>query len=78
MFWEYCKSDNQSDLKPGMIIAVPSNNQGSMGARYGHVGIYIGNNEVMSNVGQIRTESLDDFKSWNETNGYKCKWGWAM
>ncbi len=77
-YWNYCTSDNIADLKPGMVIAVPSNSSGYMGETYGHVGIYIGDGNVISSVGYIRTESLDSFRSWNETNGFKCKWGWAI
>ncbi len=38
----------------------------------GHVGIYIGNGQVASNVGGIRIESLD---SWISSFGWKG-WGW--
>ena len=44
----------------------------SCGRNAGHVGIYIGNNKVASNVGGIRIESLD---SWNRTFGYGG-WSW--
>ena len=72
----YCHSSNKSDLKPGMIICVPSNNQGDDGRTYGHVGIYVGNNKVMDNTTYIRTIDLDDWI--NENNIYYTpKWGWA-
>lgn len=42
------------------------------GREAGHVGIYIGNGQVASNVGGIQIESLD---SWTSTYGWKG-WGW--
>ncbi len=42
------------------------------GHEAGHVGIYIGDGKVASNVGGIRIESLD---SWTGTFGWKG-WGW--
>ena len=44
----------------------------SCGRDAGHVGIYIGNGQVASNVGGIRIESLD---SWIASFGWKG-WGW--
>lgn len=38
-----------------MVIAVPSHTHIRMGSIYGHACLYIGNNQVMDNVGQIRT-----------------------
>lgn len=76
-YWNYCHSDNLADLQPGMVIAVPSNDKG-LGEIYGHVGIYIGDGKVASCIGYVYIESLDSFRSWNETNRYTCKWGWAI
>ena len=42
------------------------------GHEAGHVGIYVGNGQVASNVGGIQIESLD---SWISTYGWKG-WGW--
>lgn len=42
------------------------------GHEAGHVGIYIGNGQVASNIGGIKIESLD---SWISTYGWKG-WGW--
>lgn len=33
---------------------------------FGHVGIYIGNGQVIDNVGSIQTQSLDDWIAWQE------------
>lgn len=42
------------------------------GREAGHVGIYIGNGQVASNVGGIKIESLE---AWTSTYGWKG-WGW--
>ena len=59
-----------------MIIADASHpGTGSPGLTYGHVGIYIGNNQVMSNEGPITTKSLDQFIGFYG-KGTGCYWGW--
>lgn len=68
---------NRAKLKPAMVIAVPSSSSGtSAGATYGHVGIYIGNNQVMHNIGPIATCTVDE---WIATYGQYTDvgWGWA-
>ena len=59
MYWSYCKYSDRSQLKVGMIVAVPSHPHTSAGKIYGHVGIYIGDGKIMHNVGSIETDSLD-------------------
>lgn len=55
----YCTSTNVRDLKVGMIIADVSHpGTGEAGRLYGHVGIYIGDNKVISNEGAITIKSL--------------------
>ena len=72
----WCHSSNRNDLKVGMIIADVSHpGTGSAGLTYGHVGIYIGNNKVMSNEGPITVKSLDAFIRFYGA-GTGCKWGW--
>lgn len=72
----WCHSSNRSELKVGMIIADVSHpGTGSAGLTYGHVGIYIGNNRVMSNEGPITVKSLDSFIRFYGA-GTGCKWGW--
>lgn len=58
MFYKYCDDSNLANLKPGMVIAVPTHDKSYMGGLYGHVAIYIGNGKVMDNVGRIRTSDL--------------------
>ena len=76
MFNAWCHSSSRNELKVGMIIADSSHSgTGTPGLLYGHVGIYIGNNKVMSNEGAITVKSLDRFISFYGT-GSGCKWGW--
>ena len=74
-YWDYCKSTDYSQLKVGMVIAVPSHTHTYMGSIYGHVCLYIGNNQVMDNVGQIRTLDMAYWLDYYSTS-YKPKWGW--
>lgn len=72
----WCHSSNRSELKVGMIIADVSHpGTGAPGLTYGHVGICIGNNRVMSNEGPITVKSLDTFIRFYGA-GTGCKWGW--
>lgn len=72
----WCHSSNRNELKVGMIIADTSHpGTGNAGLTYGHVGIYIGNNKVMSNEGAITVKSLDAFIRFYGA-GTGCKWGW--
>ena len=74
-YWDYCKYTDYSHLKVGMVIAVPSHTHTRMGSIYGHVCLYIGNNQVMDNVGRIRTLDMAYWLNYYSTS-YKPKWGW--
>ena len=74
-YWDYGKYTDYSQLKVGMVIAVPSHTHNYMGSIYGHVCLYIGNNQVMDNVGQIRTLDMAYWLDYYSTS-YKPKWGW--
>ncbi len=74
-YWDYCKYTDYSHLKVGMVIAVPSHTHTHMGSIYGHVCLYIGNNQVMDNVGRIRTLDMAYWLDYYSTS-YKPKWGW--
>lgn len=76
-YYRYCKSSNRADLKPGMIIAVPSHPWTASGKIYGHVGIYIGNGQVRDNIGYIQTSNLDNWISYYSAGGSVVRWGWA-
>ena len=74
-YWDYCNYTDYSQLKVGMVIAVPSHTHTYMGGIYGHVCLYIGNNQVMDNVGRIRTLDIAYWLDYYSTS-YKPKWGW--
>ena len=74
-YWDFCKYTDYSQLKIGMVIAVPSHMHTYMGRIYGHVCLYIGNNQVMDNVGRIRTLDMGYWLDYYSTT-YKPKWGW--
>lgn len=42
MFYAYCGLDNLSELRVGMIIAVPSHTHTYAGSSWGHICIYVG------------------------------------
>lgn len=71
----WCTSSDRSQLKVGMIVAVDSHPHTSAGRVYGHVGIYIGDGKVISNVGPIRTDDLDWFIDYYGAS-HPVKWGW--
>lgn len=70
-FKAYCKYDT-SKLQVGMILACDD----SPTSTYGHVGIYIGNNQVRENVasGVVNTK-LSNWISYNsKKSAVKCGW----
>ena len=76
MYAAYCTSSDKSNLKVGMIIAVPSHPHTSAGRIYGHVGIYVGNNTVRDNIGYIRDINVDSWISYYGATSTP-RWGWA-
>ena len=78
LYERYCIYQNKSQLKPGMIIAVGHHDNTYMGSIYGHIGIYIGDNKLMHNVGSIATTGVDDWINRWETRhtSSPAKWGW--
>lgn len=74
MFYAYCRLDDLSELRVGMIIAVPSHTHTYAGSIWGHICIYVGNSTVMDNIGRIRTMPLDEWFSYY-TAIYSPKWG---
>lgn len=77
MFWNWCHSRDLSQLKVGMIVAVPTHTHNSAGARWGHIAIYIGNGMVMENIGYIRTTSLAWWLNYYHTTAVP-QWGWVL
>lgn len=91
MYFNYCVSNDRSQLKVGMIIASGPHaghtgkyRNGSGGTTgYGHVGIYVGDNKVMhSTGGSVHTDSLDDWINSYTVKDVTCgqtmtvKWGY--
>ena len=64
MYSNFCTSSKKSNLQVGMIIAVSSHSHTWAGRIYGHVGIYVGDNTVMDNVGYIRSINVDEWISY--------------
>lgn len=78
-YYQWAKSSKKSDLKVGMVVAVPVHTGSTAGAKYGHIGIYIGDGMIMDNVGYVRTETLDEWISYygSHSNGNPVRWGYA-
>lgn len=77
MYYAWCHSSNKSDLKPGMVIAVPSHAGTRAGRIYGHIGIYVGNGQVRENIGYVATTPLDRWISYYSSITTP-RWGWCM
>lgn len=77
MYYAYCNSSDRSQLKVGMMVAVPHSPFGSAGMTYGHIGIYVGDGKVMHSTGVIQTTDLD---TWISTYAYNCqaRWGYPF
>ncbi len=76
MYNRWCTSSNKDDLRVGMMVAVPTYSKNSMGRIYGHIGIYVGNNTVMENVGNIASTNLDQWIAYYGDT-VSPRWGWA-
>ncbi|AEB06333.1 hypothetical protein Corgl_0206 [Coriobacterium glomerans PW2] len=76
MYSRWCTSSNKDSLKVGMIVAVSTYTKTTAGRTYGHVGIYVGNNQIMESIGYIH---LNDLNSWIAYYGDTVtpRWGWA-
>lgn len=77
MFWNWCHSRDISQLKVGMIVAVPTHTHTNAGAHWGHIAIYVGNGMVMDNIGYIRTTSLAWWLNYYHTTATP-QWGWVL
>ena len=62
MYYSWCTTST-SNIQPGMIIAVNSSPTSNAGRIYGHIGIYVGNNTVMHNIGYVASYSLSQWVS---------------
>ncbi|WP_420920982.1 CHAP domain-containing protein [Lactobacillus iners] len=62
MYRNYTFTSDRSKLQVRMLVAVESSSSGSTaGLTYGYVGIYIGDDKVMNNIGRIRLTTLDNW-----------------
>lgn len=77
MYNAWTTTSDRGAIKPGMIIATPTHPHTLAGRIYGHIGIYVGNNTVMDNIGYIRSSSLDSWISYYSASVYP-RWGWLM
>lgn len=80
MYDRYCTSKDRSELKVGMMVAVRTHSLTSAGSVYGHIGIYVGDGQVMDNVGRIGTTPLDKWIGTYEpaaTSGDGVRWGFG-
>lgn len=76
MYNRWCTSSKKADLQVGMIVAVSTYSKNYAGRIYGHVGIYIGDNKIMENIGYINTNNLDSWISYYGDT-VSPRWGWA-
>lgn len=79
MYYKYCTSTNKSQIKAGMIIAVPKSAATGGGAVYGHVGVCMGSGpsaQVWSSTGG-HVEKLS-LSAWINKYGHYAtvKWGY--
>ena len=75
MYNAYCTSSNKANLKVGMIVAVSTHPHTQAGRIYGHIGIYVGDNTVMDNVGYIRSINVDEWIAYYGST-VTPRWGW--
>ena len=78
-YWAYvCDSTDRDALAPGMVVA-SRNSYSYLGKQFGHVGIYIGDGQVISSVGYLETLSLDEWieRYNNEELGSTVAWGYV-
>lgn len=70
-------STSVANIPPGAIVC--GSGVGADGALYGHVGIYLGNGMVASNVGYHKVETLESWYSWQTANcqGHVGWIGWV-
>jgi hypothetical protein len=73
----WCISSDLADLRPGMVIAVPSHPRTDNGKIWGHVCIYVGNGYVRdSGTYGVRKVQLSTWFAWFGASNTP-KWGWA-
>ena len=76
LYESYCNRGQTRDLKVGMIVATPAAPYSTQARVHGHVGLYVGDNQVMDAVAnEVRTV---DIELWLSTYGLMAqpRWGW--
>lgn len=76
LYERYCHESNTSRLLVGMIVAVSAAPYTDAAARFGHIGLYAGDAQVMDCAGsQVRKLPLD---LWLSNYGVQTqpRWGW--
>ena len=76
LYASYCPHTDLAQLKVGMIVAVGRHPHALAGQRHGHVGIYMGDDEVMDCADdRVRVVPLD---LWLSAYGLmdEPRWGW--
>lgn len=75
--WSYSGSTSMYNVPVG--AAVISSGAGVLAATYGHIGIYLGNGMVASNIGGVKIESIESFgRSATATcQGHRGYIGWV-
>lgn len=73
----WCTSGDLADLKPGMIIAVPTHSRTEAGSIYGHVGIYVGGGMIVDSARDTKRHvALGTWLAWYGVTE-PPRWGWA-
>ncbi|MDO4797773.1 MAG: hypothetical protein Q4A01_07115 [Coriobacteriales bacterium] len=76
LYNSYCPHTDLAQLKVGMIVATGRHPYTTAGLRHGHVGIYIGDDQVMDCAGdEVR---VVDLELWLSAYGLmdEPRWGW--
>lgn len=70
-------SASMENIPPGAVVC--GSGSGEMGARYGHVGIYLGDGLVANNVGSFSIEAIESWCAWQTANcqGHVGWIGWV-
>lgn len=81
MYYRWCVSENQADIRAGMVIAVSTHSHTSAGRIWGHVGLIIQHEDgtywVRENIGYINERPLQEWIDYYSTT-VPAKWGWSV
>lgn len=81
MYWRWCVSESQADIRAGMMIAVSTHSRTPAGQQWGHVGIIVRHDDgsywVRENIGYINERPLQDWIDYYSTT-VPARWGWLV